>query len=231
MEKIISLDVTFRYGESEQTISPTILLNEDEVILIDCGYPGFLPKIEHSMLKCGLQPDILTKVLITHHDNDHMGALSELVEKYPQIQVMASAEEAPYISGEKKSLRLEQAEELQKTLPLEQQEWGRRFYDRLLAVKSVPVDIIITPGQWMPWNGGCEVVRTYGHTPGHISLYFPKMRAVVTGDAAVVEHGQLAVANPQFALNLADAQKSLDRLIALSARTYYCYHGGVVYMG
>ena len=71
-------------------------------------------------------------------------------------------------------------------------------------------------------------MATPGHTPGHISLYLPTLHAVITGDAAVVEAGELAVANPQFALDLPRAEASLARLLELPCDTYYCYHGGVL---
>ena len=73
--------------------------------------------------------------------------------------------------------------------------------------------------------GGCEVIDTPGHTPGHISLYLPAQGTVVTGDAMVLEQGSPAVANPQFAFDLAAAQASLERLVDLGAARYICYHG------
>ncbi len=56
-----------------------------------------------------------------------MGALAAFRQKYPRIQVVAGAEEAPYIDGEKKSLRLQQAEKLQETLPQSRRPLERRF--------------------------------------------------------------------------------------------------------
>ena len=37
--------------------------------------------------------------------------------------------------------------------------------------------------------------RTYF---GHISLYFPNLDCVITGDAAVQENRELVIANPNF---------------------------------
>ncbi len=44
--------------------------------------------------------------MITHHDDDHMGALYEIKEKYPHIKVVSSEIESEYISGKRKSLRI-----------------------------------------------------------------------------------------------------------------------------
>lgn len=38
--------------------------------------------------------------------------------------------------------------------------------------------------------------------PGHISLFLTKTNSIVTGDAAVIENGELVIANPQFTLDL-----------------------------
>ncbi len=54
----------------------------------------------------------LQQVILTHHDHDHIGAVKELVKKYPYVKVKYSAEQIPYVLGKKKSLRLEQAEKL-----------------------------------------------------------------------------------------------------------------------
>ena len=50
----------------------------------------------------------------------------------------------------------------------------------------------------------------------------------MTGDAAVLEAGTPAVANPQFALDLPRAEVSLQKLLTLDADCWICYHGGVL---
>ena len=34
--------------------------------------------------------------------------------------------------------------------------------------------------------------------PGHISLFLKETNSIVTGDAAVIENGELIIANPQL---------------------------------
>src|SRR5690554_2119686 len=174
----------------------------------------------------GIDADSLTKVLITHHDDDHMGAIYEIKERHPHIKVVSSEIESKYISGKDKSLRLIQAEELLKIMPKEQQQFGIDFCETLRKVKPVNVDIIVKDGDNLDWAGGCQVISTPGHTPGHISLFLTETNSIVTGDAAVVENGELVIANPQFALDLNMAQDSLEKIIAMNADNYYCYHGG-----
>ncbi|MGE8207026.1 MBL fold metallo-hydrolase [Heyndrickxia sp. NPDC080065] len=168
--EIIQLDLKFMYNESEMVIHPTIIKDENEIILVDCGYPGMLPILEAELKSKGILPESLTKVLITHHDDDHMGALFELKEKYPNIKVIASEIEKGYVTGEKKSLRLIQAEEMLVNLPETEKDFGLAVIDRLKKIKNVPVDIVIKDGDSFDWAGGCKILLTPCHTPGHISI-------------------------------------------------------------
>ena len=226
MDEIIILDIKFKFGQTEDEIHPVVIKSGKNVILIDCGYPGFLPLIEKAMEEQRLSCSDLTHVLITHQDHDHMGALFELKEKYPGIKVVAGKTEAPYISGRCKSLRLEQAERLQSQLPEDQREMGEAFCNMLKAVRPVAVDILAEVEEAPDWCRGCTVLETPGHTPGHISLYLHEKKTLIAGDAAVLEAGRLIVANPQYALDLDQAETSLQRVMNYGADRIICYHGG-----
>ncbi|XXM73179.1 MBL fold metallo-hydrolase [Lysinibacillus sphaericus] len=206
--EFIQLDLTFTFNGQEMSIHPTIIRNEEAVTLVDCGYPGMLLLLEKELTRKGIPPTSITHVIITHHDDDHMGALYELKEKYPAIKVAAGEIEKEYIDGSKKSLRLIQAEDMLDVLPAEQRDFGLSFIDRLKQIRSVPVDIILRDEYGLEWAGGCKILSTPGHTPGHISIVNEELDAVIAGDAAVIEENALAVANPQFALNLEEAKKN-----------------------
>ncbi|MBF4692416.1 MBL fold metallo-hydrolase [Fusibacter ferrireducens] len=225
MEKLIILDLKFKFGEIEDVIHPVVVKGDDSMILIDCGYTGFLEKLEAEMNLKGLKCDDLTHVLITHQDHDHMGALAELKAKYPHILVVASEKEAPYISGELKSLRLTQAEEMQAYLPEEQKAFGEAFCDILRAVKPVAVDHKVKEGDHV---AGCTIIETSGHTPGHISVYVQNLKTIITGDAIALENGKPVIANPQFTLDLKEAEASLNKILAREADQVICYHGGII---
>lgn len=224
MERIWTLDLHLK---GTDLVHPALLQDDSAVVLVDCGYPGSLEALERELERCGLGLNDVTHVVITHQDHDHMGALAALKRAVPGITVIAHEKEAPYIDGSQKNLRLVQAEQMQETLPGEQKAFGERFCRMLREVEPAPVDQTVKGGDWFPWCGGCEVVETPGHTPGHISLVLPRHRTWITGDAAVLDNGELVVANPQFALDLAKAERSLERIRAAKGEyELICYHGG-----
>lgn len=95
------LHIEFEYDGHKQSITPVLLQDEQDLILVDCGYPNFIPLLEKAALQNGIAFDLLTKVIVTHHDMDHIGSLAELKRKYPQIEVIAHEREVPYIEGTK----------------------------------------------------------------------------------------------------------------------------------
>lgn len=227
MNKTVALEIKHSFGDKESVIYPVLAMDENELVLIDCGYPGDLPHIEKAAEEHAIDMSRLTKIIITHHDYDHMGALGALKKKYPRAQVISSAIEADYISGKKKSLRLQQAEQLQKMLPEAEQELGKRFMAQLEAVEKVPVDLVVEDKATFPCCGGIEVIATPGHMPGHICIYLRESRMLVAGDAMIVDKGELLMANPQYTLDMESAKRSVEKLLDYEIDTIICYHGGI----
>ena len=220
------LDLAYPWNGTVQHLHPVLLPGDTDTVLVDCGYPGSLELLEAELSARGASLAQVTKLVLTHQDDDHMGAAAELKERYPALQILASETEAPYISGERKIRRLRQAEEMQEQLPEDQKEFGLQFCRRLRRVPPVAVDRPLHPGEQFGWGGGCEILGTPGHTPGHISIRAQNGEYLIAGDAAVVEDGALAVANPEFCLDLNEAVRSLEQLRAASCRRYLCFHGG-----
>ena len=226
--QIINFSVTMPFGNIETTVYPTLLWDTQNIILVDCGFTGSLPYLEKELQQHGLSVEQITGLVLTHHDHDHMGAAAAIKRVNPHLKIYASAVEAPFISAHEKPLRLRQAEEIQKTLPPEQQDFGKAFCEMLRRVEPVQVDVFLRDGERMDWCEGCRILATPGHTPGHISLLMEKDSIIITGDAIALEGGKPVIANPQFTLDIEQATKSMEKLLSLKAKAYYCYHGGLL---
>lgn len=224
--KILQLPIHFEFNGQTQTIYPSLIVDGTELTLVDTGYPNQMELIEKEIEKLGYQPSDLRQIIITHYDQDHIGSLAALKRSYPDIKVLASSLEAPSISGNIKSERLVQAESLLETMDESQKAFGNWFINQLKQLEHVQVDTQLNNGEKL-FNGECEVLFTPGHTAGHLSLYFPRLKTVITGDAAVVNEGKLEIANPEYCLDLPHAKSSLEKILELDAVHYFCYHGGI----
>ena len=167
-------------------------------------------------------------MIITHHDIDHMGGAAELKTAHPALRFYSSAPEKPYIEGAKKSLRLQQAEDLYPCLPAEQKAGALQFQQLLKRMQPVAIDAVLPPGVEVPFLPGVHTIDTPGHMPGHLSLYIPGQKTLVAADALVYEEGAFDIANPSYTLDLPTAIDSVRKLQQLHIETVVCYHGGVV---
>jgi glyoxylase-like metal-dependent hydrolase (beta-lactamase superfamily II) len=221
------LEIEFEYNGHKQVITPILLQDECDMILIDCGYPNFMPLLEEAANRHNVTLDSITKLIVTHHDMDHIGSLADLKRAYPHIDIIAHELEAPYIQGAKKSLRLEQAEATFNALQDEAKPYAEQFIRFLQSIEPVAVDRTVSDGERLPWCGGIKIIHTPGHMPGHISLYLPASKTLIAADAVVIEEGKLAIANPQYTLDLDEAVRSVQRLLDYDIEQIICYHGGL----
>lgn len=81
MNKLNILKIDFEFNGMIDSIYPVILQDDREMILIDCGYPNFIGLIEEYASKNNIDLNKLTKLIITHHDFDHMGSAEDLKRK------------------------------------------------------------------------------------------------------------------------------------------------------
>lgn len=226
--KVYVLEARFIAQGTANALYPVILECDQAFTLVDCGYPGFIDILEAAANVHGLSLGQLSAVFITHHDIDHLGSLFELKQLYPKLKVYSSATEEPYISGKRKSLRLQQAEEMYHSIPENQRAGALQFQETLRNIKAVPVDSTFEDGDEIDPCSGVRLVATPGHMPGHVSLYIENSKTLIAGDAVVFENDKLEIANPDFTLDLTAAVASIGKLQQLEIDKIICYHGGVV---
>lgn len=225
--KVEQLNISFDYEGDNYEIHPTLIIQDEELTLIDTGYPGFMDKIEREIKRLNYNIENLKNIIITHYDDDHIGALKAFKDKYPNTQIISSFVEAKYIGGHANSERLIQAENLLNEMSEDEKQYAEAFVDMLKELEHIDVDVEVTNGALI-LNNEVEVIATPGHTSGHISLYIQSVNSVITGDAAVKEGETLNVANPEYSMNLEDAENSLKKIKDLNAEKYYCFHGGLL---
>jgi len=204
---------------------PVLLWDDTHVILVDTGFPGQFDLLKAQIEKAGFSPEKITHVILTHQDMDHVGSAKLLREMGAKI--LAYEIEAPYIQGDKTPIKMADMEAHLAELTPDRLAFynmikagAPRFYTR--------VDECLKDGQIIDVCGGIEVLHTPGHTPGHIALRLRACNIIICGDAATAPGGVLSGPNPMHAHDLAEATRSYEKLLALHAAGYACYHGGYV---
>ena len=208
-------------------IHPTLIWDDDTVILVDAGFPGQLQQIREAMGRAGVPFDRLNMVIITHQDIDHIGSLPDIVrESSHKVEVLSHEEERPYIEGRKPLIIVNwgRLSKMLASLPEDQRQQMEALFGN---PPKASVDTVVADGEVLPYCGGVTVIYTPGHTPGHICLYLNQSKILITGDALVSVGGELQGPNPQATYDLDSALKSLKKLTRYDIETVICYHGGV----
>jgi glyoxylase-like metal-dependent hydrolase (beta-lactamase superfamily II) len=231
-DRVDMLELSAVVMGEQKVVNPTLLWDNDEVILVDTGFPGQLPKIREALEKAGVPFEKLSKIIITHHDIDHVGSLPAVLKESSQkVEVLAHEVEKPYIQNELPSVKLtpQRAALIDSqlaSLPEEQRLAMKKVFDNFKNLKA-QVDRTLSDGEELPYCGGIIVIHTPGHTPGHICLYLKQSKTLIAGDSMFVTDGLLVPA-PQFINhNSETAIQSLKKLAPYDIETVICYHGGL----
>lgn len=205
-------------GNEERRMNATLIWDDKNVILIDAGLPGQIENIREEVEKAGVSFDRINKIIITHHDLDHIGSLSSIVKSSKsEIEVLAHSGERPYIEGDKIGIKI--TPERLSSMPESMKETIKQL--------KTKVNRIVKDEENLPYCGGIDVIYTPGHTPGHICLYLRKYKALVTGDAMNVVNNELIGPNSEYTFDMEQAMESLKKLTKYDIETVICYHGGV----
>lgn len=222
-EGVEMIQLTARAFNQDITLNPTLVWNNEEVILIDTGMPDQIDQLKEALNKLNISIEQLKVILLTHQDLDHIGCAADIRNNSDKnIIVYAHEFDKPYIEGK---------------LPLIKTNASQMSKEELSAIPDeikylyktppkVDVDIVLKGSQLLPYCGGIEVIFTPGHTPGHVSFYLRKSKTLVAGDALVLANGQLMEPVKQTTLNMDQAVQSLEKFLNYEIEHVICYHGG-----
>jgi glyoxylase-like metal-dependent hydrolase (beta-lactamase superfamily II) len=195
-----------------------LIVDPDGLTLIDAGMASDGKAILGYIAGLGRSPADLRRLLVTHADQDHVGALAAL-KAASGARIACGAADAEAIAAGRSSRELKIGFLMKLVMGL---------FELLFKTVPAPVDDLLADGQVLPVLDGLRVVATPGHTPGHTSFFAPAAGILFSGDSIISEKGRLIISRPRATWDAAQAQASARAQAALGATIVCPGHGPVM---
>lgn len=189
-----------------------LIEEEDGITLIDACMP-FVAKGILAAIQATGKP--LTRILLTHAHDDHIGAVSYLKEKFPLVKIGMSRRDAAILQGDHSLLPHEVQTPLKGGLPKK---------------ALFTPDFLIEDQDRI---GSLIALASPGHTPGHLAFLETTSNTLIAGDAfqtkgglAVSGHMKWKFPFPAFATwHTPTAISSAEKLLKLNPSVLVVGHG------
>jgi glyoxylase-like metal-dependent hydrolase (beta-lactamase superfamily II) len=204
-------------------VLPYLLKAEGETVLVDCGWntDSAYAALEEGMKEHGSHPSDINKLVITHVHPDHYGMAGRL-KQLSSCELVIHEKDAEVINARyfaPKGLMDDMARFMESNgvPPMDTTGMSRGSMGMLGNVAAVPPDTQVKGGEtFKVGDFDFEIIWTPGHSPGHICLYEPNRKILLTGDHI------LPTITPNVSIHaqthgspLGDYMRSLDLLLEL----------------
>ncbi|TNC13555.1 MBL fold metallo-hydrolase [Methylobacterium terricola] len=186
------------------TVNAFLILGGGAPVLVDAGMgaggPGTLGHLPKALRACGLTPDEIGTVLVTHLHSDHIGGLvgSDGTAAYPNAEVVIPEAEAAYWLAEGAEARAP--------------EGAKPGFRRARVLTEIYGDRIrrAREGEVLP---GIEAILAPGHTPGHTAyrLQSGARSLLIWGDVVHLPAIQFAKAEAGVSFDVDGAMAAATR--------------------
>lgn len=184
----------------------------DGYTLIDTATPGKAGLIFERLAEFGGRPADLRRIIITHADMDHAGSAAA-------VQVRSGA---TIHASEATAALLAQGRS-----PRHMPGVVQFVIDRFVRYPRPDAGRLETlaEGDMLPVLGGLRVLAAPGHTPDQHALYSPSAGVLFAGDALNTRGGRLQLTPARMTADMAAAERTAARLLALAPTVVACGHG------
>ena len=146
--------------------------------LVDAGMPWHGTKLAAAITETGYEPADIERIVLTHYDLDHVGALADLAS---DATIYVGAADAPFVTGD------------------ERPPWRNHkgLFQRLVGGFVTPPEHPVETVADGDTVGSFTVYETPGHTPGHVAFVSEAAGVAMLGDL-VRESGGSLTPSPWF---------------------------------
>jgi glyoxylase-like metal-dependent hydrolase (beta-lactamase superfamily II) len=191
-----------------------LVREDDGFTLVDTGLSGSAQAILDAAQALGAP---IARIALTHAHVDHVGSLDALHERLPEAEILITARDARFLTGDHSLDPQEPQDKLRGGYPL---------------CATQPTRAIAAGDR----VGSLEVIAAPGHTPGHVAFLDRRDRTLIAGDAFQTRGGLAVsgVVQPLFPLpamatwHKLTALRSAEALRALEPARLAVGHGPVL---
>ncbi|MFC4360136.1 MBL fold metallo-hydrolase [Halobium salinum] len=171
------------------------LVDADVLTLVDAGTPWDAKRIRSRLEDVGFEASDIERVLLTHFDLDHVGALADLGPDL-DATVHVADPDGQFLTGTAQPPMTNHKGALQ------------RLLGAFLTRPDLPVEVVEDGDEVGPF----EAVRTPGHTPGHTSFLHEGFDVAFAGDVVREIDGELKPTSWVMCYDAGQNRRSVGRL-------------------
>jgi hydroxyacylglutathione hydrolase len=191
----------YLWSDPKENNCNTVFLDGKVPVLIDPGHMQRMDQLFGRMRADGVDPARIKLVIATHAHPDHIEGIGAFGDS--GIKVAISREEEHYVT----------------------QVLEAAYKSRAMPVPDYPVDFYLGEGDLVLGKHEFQVLLTPGHTPGGISLYWPRYKVLISGDVVFMQGiGRSDLPGGDAAV----LRRSVERLSALSVELLIPGHGPAI---
>jgi glyoxylase-like metal-dependent hydrolase (beta-lactamase superfamily II) len=193
-----------------------LLETGSELLLVDTLFEGDARLVLEALRHLGRAPADLKGIAITHAHRSHLGGLAAL-KRASGATVYAHRWEADIVAGDRRAQAVSiLPHQSLKLIPFQLGLWlDRPRHD------PCPVDELLEEGDAL---GPLQVLHSPGHSPGHLTFWWPERSFLIAGDG-VATWPNLCAGWKAFNLNHVQHKASLGRLATFEPRIVGVGHG------
>ena len=170
-------------------VLPYLLKDGDDTVLVDCGWntDTAYQALEEGMREHGSHPNDINKLVVTHVHPDH-SAMAGRLKQRSSCEIVLHQNDAEVITARyfaPKGLMDDMGRFMATNgVPaMDTPSMARGSMGMLGNVAPVPADTEVKGGEtFKVGDFDFEIIWTPGHSPGHICLYEPNRKILLTGD-------------------------------------------------
>ncbi|MBK8050199.1 MAG: MBL fold metallo-hydrolase [Anaerolineales bacterium] len=173
-----------RFG-AKRMVYVHLLIGDGAALLVDTGCAhNPTQEILPYMQRIGFDPARLTYIVISHSDSDHQGGNAPMKMAAPQALILCHDLDRPWIEDTEALIRGRYSQ-FEADHAIGYGETGKQGIRE--SCLSSPVDVTLTGGERFRLSDGwsVEAIHTPGHTWGHLAIYDPRSRTLISGEATM----------------------------------------------